>query len=133
MVIPGSLDVDELALRVREKRLARGLSVRQAAQEANVSPTTFSRVERGAHLPDRENLLNLARWVGISLDELQHHGRGARDDRHERNVIVHRPGESTSEAVALHLRADKDLSPEDARILMEVFRAAYENLKGRHE
>ncbi len=123
--MPLSINAAELASRLREKRLARGLSLRQAAQEAGVSPTTFSRVERGDHLPDRENLLQLANWVGVTLEQVA-------SSPADHDVVTHGPGESTVEAVALHLRADKDLDPKDAQILMEVFRVAYENLRKRH-
>src|ERR1700738_1789797 len=115
MSMPLSIDPEEFAARLHEKRLARGLSLRQAAQEAGVSPTTLSRVERGDHLPDRENLLQLANWDGMTLDQVALNPA-------EHNVIVHNADESTVEAVALHLRADKDLDPKDAQILMEVFR-----------
>jgi transcriptional regulator with XRE-family HTH domain len=123
--MPLSINATELAARLREKRLARGLSLRQAAQEVGVSPTTFSRVERGDHLPDRENLLQLANWVGVTLEQIA-------SSPADQNVVTHSPGESTVEAVALHLRADKDLDPKDAQILMEVFRVAYENLRKRY-
>ncbi len=123
--MPLSIDAAEFASRLREKRLAKGLSLRQAAQEAGVSATTFSRVERGDHLPDRENLLQLANWVGLTLEQVA-------STPADHNVVTHGPGESTVEAVALHLRADKDLDPKDAQILMEVFRVAYENLRKRH-
>ena len=123
--MPLSIDAAEFASRLREKRLAKGLSLRQAAQEAGVSATTFSRVERGDHLPDRENLLQLANWVGLTLEQVA-------STPADHNVVTHGPGESTVEAVALHLRADKDLDPKDAQILMDVFRVAYENLRKRH-
>lgn len=123
--MPLSINAAEFASRLREKRLALSLSLRQAAQEAGVSATTFSRVERGDHLPDRENLLQLANWAGVTLEQVA-------STPTDRDVIIHSPGESTVEAVALHLRADKDLDPRDAQVLMEVFRAAYENLRKRH-
>ncbi len=123
--MPLSIDAAEFASRLREKRLARSLSLRQAAQEAGVSATTFSRVERGDHLPDRENLLLLANWVGVTFEQIA-------SAPAEHDVVIHSLGESTIEAVALHLRADKDLDPKDAQILMEVFRVAYENLRKRH-
>ena len=144
--MPQTIDPTELGARVREKRLAHGQSVRQAAQEAGVSPATLSRVERGDHLPDRENLLLLAQWIGVSLDQLTLAigGTRATDDadgadeevaalHQARNAIVHSPGETTPESIALHLRADRDLTPEDVELLMEVFRAAYERLRKRNE
>ena len=123
--MPLSINAAEFASRLHEKRLARGLSLRQAALEAGVSPTTFSRVERGDHLPDRQNLLQLANWIGVTLEQVA-------NTPADHDVVTHGPGESTVEAVALHLRADKDLDPKDAQILMEVFRVAYENLRKRH-
>lgn len=123
--MPLSINAAEFASRLHEKRLARGLSLRQAALEAGVSPTTFSRVERGDHLPDRQNLLQLANWMGVTLEQVANTAA-------DHDVVTHGPGESTVEAVALHLRADKDLDPKDAQILMDVFRVAYENLRKRH-
>jgi transcriptional regulator with XRE-family HTH domain len=123
--MPLSINAAEFASRLHEKRLARGLSLRQAALEAGVSPTTFSRVERGDHLPDRQNLLQLANWIGVTLEQVA-------NTPADHDVVTHGPGESTVEAVALHLRADKDLDPKDAQILMDVFRVAYENLRKRH-
>jgi hypothetical protein len=40
---------------------------------------------------------------------------------------------STPEAVAVHLRADPDLSPQDARVLAELFRSAYDVLRKKPE
>src|SRR6266571_4870953 len=94
--MPLSINAAEFASRLHEKRLARGLSLRQAALEAGVS------LEQVANTPA------------------------------DHDVVTHGPGESTVEAVALHLRADKDLDPKDAQILMDVFRVAYENLRKRH-
>ncbi len=86
VIFPISLDPKEFAARLRQKRLAHRLSLRQAAQEAGVSPTTFSRVERGDHLPDRENLLLLANWAGVTLDQVAL-------DRAEQDRVVHSPDE----------------------------------------
>ena len=50
------------------------------------------------------------------------------DARHARNAAVHGPDASTLEAVELHLRADKNLSRDDAEALSEMFRLAYDAL-----
>jgi transcriptional regulator with XRE-family HTH domain len=118
------IDPVELGDRIRAKRRAKRLSIRQAAEQTGVSAPTLSRVERGAHLPERENLLRLARWAGIRIDPDVHGGTRAR------NRAVHDPGASTLEAVELHLRADKNLKREDAEALTEMFRVAYEHLAG---
>ena len=41
-------------------------------------------------------------------------------------AVVYYPHEPTTEIVEAHLRADKNLSPETAKALSEVFRIAYE-------
>jgi len=121
------IDPVELGDRIRAKRLSKGLSIRQAAEETGVSAPTLSRVERGAHLPERENLLKLARWAGIRIDPDVHTGARAR------NRAIHDPSASTLEAVELHLRADKNLKREDADALTEMFRVAYQHLAGRQK
>lgn len=121
------IDPAKLGARLRDRRLGLRLPVRQAAKEAGVSPATFSRVERGHHTPDGENLLKLAAWAGVRLDELRPTGA-----RREKPVHPNEPA-STPEAVAMHLRADRKLEPEDAAILADIFRSAYESLRRQRE
>ncbi len=118
------IDAAELGARIRHRRLGLRLTVRQAAREAEVSPATFSRVERGDHLPGRENLLRLARWAAIKLKDLQ---VGAGPPKPRAGIAA----KSVPERVALHLRADRDLRPDDAEMLADLFRTAYENLRRR--
>lgn len=120
------IDPVELGDRVRAKRRSRELNIRDAAKEIGISAPTLSRVERGAHLPDGQNLLRVARWAGVRIDPVLH-----TDSRRLRNAAVHDPGAPTTEAVELHLRADKNLSREDAEALAKMFRVAYEALSGR--
>ena len=119
------IDAIELGDRVRAKRRSKGLSIRDVADEVGVSAPTISRVERG-HLPEREALLKLARWADVRIDPLLHDGA-----RRARNVAVHGPDASTVEAVELHLRADKNLSRNDAEALSEMFRLAYDALSAK--
>ena len=121
------IDPVDLGDRVRAKRRSKQLSIREAAAEIGVSAPTLSRVERGAHLPDRQNLLRLARWAGVRIDPVLH-----TDSRGARNALIHDPAASTPEAVELHLRADKNLSRDDAEALAEMFRVAYEALSRKH-
>lgn len=110
--------------RVLAKRRSRKLSIREAAGEIGVSAPTLSRVERG-HLPERESLLRLARWVGVRIDP------ALRNDDERRNQLVHEPSTSTVEAVELHLRADNNLNKDDAEALTEMFRLAYDALSAK--
>src|SRR3954470_1152066 len=120
--------IDPVALgdRVRARRRSEGLSIRELAEQIGVSAPTLSRIERGHHLPERRNLLRIARWAGVRLDPVLHPD----DARPHHNQPVHSPDASTVEAVEMHLRADKNLSRDDAEALSELFRLAYETVSG---
>src|SRR5215211_3388672 len=106
-----NIDAAELARRVRAKREAEKLSLREAGEALDMSAATLSRVETGRHLPERDRLLRLAAWAGLSLDPAS---------RATRNRAVHGEDASPVEAVELHLRADKSLEPEDAEFLVQL-------------
>jgi transcriptional regulator with XRE-family HTH domain len=116
------VDPVELARRVRAKRDAEGLSLREAGIALSMSAATLSRVESGKHLPDRDRLFRLADWAGMPLGG---------EARAIRNREVHRAGAGTVEAVELHLRADKDLDPEDADFLVNLMKTAYDRVSQR--
>lgn len=59
------LDISELGRVVRKRREDNGLSVRQAAQAADVSFATITRVEDG-NQPDLTTFLKLCAWLGRS-------------------------------------------------------------------
>ena len=111
------IDASELATRIKARRRERGISLRSAATEAGVSAATLSRVERGDYLPDRDNLFRLIEWIG-----------GTREPAGPSEP--HAPGAATMEAIELHLRADKDLTPADAETIAQMVRLAYERLRG---
>ena len=125
LIVGGQPEVDaaQLARRVRSHREAQGLSLRSAAKELDMSPATLSRVEGGEHLPQRDHLLRLARWAEMPLETVP--GKGGS------KASVHGDQASTLEAVSLHLRADEDLEPEDAEILVDLVRTAYERMHKR--
>jgi transcriptional regulator with XRE-family HTH domain len=111
------IDASELATRIKARRRELGISLRSAAAEAGVSAATLSRVERGDYLPERDNLFRLLRWVGAPAAEPS----GPSEP--------HPPGAATMEAIELHLRADKDLTPDDAETIAQMVRLAYERLR----
>ena len=53
--------------------------------------------------------------------------------RARRNAAVHGDRASTVEAVELHLRADKNLDPDDAEILVQLMRTAYDHMSRRRK
>ncbi len=108
-----------LAALIQAKLRERGIGLRAAAEESRISPSTLSRLQRGASasLPDAETLSKLAAWLGVPLGTLLADDREAPTDG---------PQLSTPEVVEVHLRADKHLSPKTAETLAKMFRLLYE-------
>jgi transcriptional regulator with XRE-family HTH domain len=109
-----------IAMLIKAKMREARLGLRESAQKAHVSAATLSRLSRGlsATLPDVETLERIAKWIGISVTELlsdkklKSQGKG--------------PTPSTPEIVEGHLRADRNLAPETASALAQMFKVLYE-------
>jgi transcriptional regulator with XRE-family HTH domain len=89
-----------------------------------MSAATLSRVETGEHLPERDHLLRLADWAGMQLDL---------KSRQTQDQQVHGEDASTIEAIELHLRADKELQPDDAELLVQLVKTAYDQMSRRRK
>jgi transcriptional regulator with XRE-family HTH domain len=61
---------DQIGRRLREARLARGISLRELARQVGVSPSFVSQVERGKANPSVGTLYAFVTKLGTSLDEL---------------------------------------------------------------
>src|SRR5215213_10150524 len=115
----------ELGRAIRRKREEMGLSLRDVADETSVSASTLSRIENGTGKPDADNIARLTSWLDMPVDRvMKKHGMG---DNVE--PVIYYPHEATPEIVEAHLRADKNLSPETAKALSELFRVAYQQFK----
>ena len=112
----------ELGSAIRRRREQHGLSLRDVADETGVSASTLSRIENGTGKPDADNIARLAAWLDMPIERVMHHGHRAASDP---NPVVYYPHESTPEIVEAHLRADRQLSPQTAKALSELFRVAY--------
>lgn len=112
----------ELGRSIRRKREELGLSLRDVADETGVSASTLSRIENGTGKPDADNIARLTAWLDMPVERIMS-GREAGGDG--ANPVVYFPHESTPEIVEAHLRADRNLSPETAKALSELFRVAY--------
>lgn len=105
---------------IKAKRQEAGLGLRAAADESGISASTLSRLERGiGAAPDAETITKLSEWLKASVDDLLFGGETKFKELEEL---------STPEIIAIHLRADKNLSPETAAALADLFRAAYKQL-----
>jgi transcriptional regulator with XRE-family HTH domain len=111
----------ELGIAIKRRREELGLSLRAVADITNVSASTLSRIENGTGKPDADNIARLTSWLDMPVDRVLNRQNGSNSVE----PVVYYPHEATPEIVEAHLRADKNLSPETAKALSELFRVAY--------
>ena len=116
------VNTEELGRAIRRKREGLGLSLRDVADETSVSASTLSRFENGTGKPDADNIARLTGWLDVPMERILG-GQGADSDGDK--AVVYFARESTPEIVEAHLRADRNLTPETASALSELFRVAY--------
>jgi transcriptional regulator with XRE-family HTH domain len=105
---------------IKAKRREKDFGLRAAADDSGVSASTLSRLERGAatSLPDTDTLTKLADWLDMPLGEMLRENR----------IPDGGPDLTTPEIVEVHLRSDRELSPQTAKSLALMFRMLYEQL-----
>ena len=118
------VNTEELGRAVRRRREELGLSLRDVADKTSVSASTLSRIENGTGKPDADNIARLTAWLEVPVERILS-GRPSQDDESE--AVVYYPQEPVPEIVEAHLRADRNLTPETAAALSELFRVAYTN------
>ncbi len=115
------INTEELGRAIRRRREELNLSLRDVADQTNVSASTLSRIENGTGKPDADNIARLTSWLDMPLERILGRNREENDPK----AVVYYPHESTPEIVEAHLREDRNLSPETADALSELFRVAY--------
>ena len=111
----------ELGRAIRRKREEAGLSLRDVANETGVSASTLSRIENGTGKPDADNIARLTGWLEVPIERVM----SGQPEGDESKAVVYFPQEPTPSIVEAHLRADRNLTPETAKALSELFRVAY--------
>ncbi len=111
----------ELGKAIKRRREELKLSLRDVADVTDVSASTLSRIENGTGRPDADNIARLTQWLDMPVDRLMTKHTG---DNVE--PVIYYPHEATPEIIEAHLRADRNLTPETANALSELFRVAYE-------
>ena len=109
-----TVDVGALYAALDSKRKAHGTSWREIARELDVSPSTFSRMAQGRR-PDVDTFATLLRWLGMPAESFM---RGTTSTTTEEPVAM----------VSSYLRSARNVKPEDAEALEDIFRAAYNRL-----
>lgn len=110
----------ELGRAIKRRREELGMSLRDVADKTSVSASTLSRIENGTGKPDAENIARLTGWLDMPIDRVMN-----KQTADEVEPVVYYPHEATPEIVEAHLRADKNLTPDMAQALSELFRVAY--------
>ena len=110
----------ELGKAIKRRREELKLSLRDVGDLTEVSASTLSRIENGTGRPDADNIARLTQWLDIPVDRLMTHT----SDNVE--PVIYYPHEKTPAIIEAHLRADKNLTPETAKALSELFRVAYQ-------
>jgi transcriptional regulator with XRE-family HTH domain len=64
------IPMDHLGTRLKELRLNAGLSLRELARQADVSPSLVSQIENGKSRPSVSTLYSFAQLLNVSVDEL---------------------------------------------------------------
>ncbi len=124
-----SINTEELGRAVKRRREELGLNLREVADITKVSASTLSRIENGTGRPDTDNVARLTEWLEMPLDRLLNKNRG----ESQVEPVIYFPHEATPEIVEAHLRADRNLSPETAKALSELFRVAYSQFSKPNE
>lgn len=114
----------ELGRAIRRKREELGLSLRDVADETGVSASTLSRIENGTGKPDADNIARLTGWLNMPMERVMGN-RQAQGIEGASDAVHYFPHEATPDIVEAHLRADRNLTPETAKALSELFRVAY--------
>ena len=115
----GRIDVSRLHTALDAERQSRGLSWRQLAQAAGVSPSLLSRMGKG-HRPDLESFAALVQWLRQPAEQFMRPASSQGDTGEE---------PAFEAQFAPLLRARSDLSEEDKEYLMQMVAATMKYLK----
>ena len=107
----GKLALSDLGRLVLAERNRRGMSLREAALAIGIPFNTLARVERG-HVPDLPKFKRLAEWCGADIKQF---------------FETQEKAATTTDLIAEHLRADRNLPPgaadRIANLVSDLYRA----------
>jgi transcriptional regulator with XRE-family HTH domain len=115
----GRMDARRLYDALDAGRKARGLSWRQLAEQAGVSPSLLSRMGNGQR-PDLDGFIALVQWLGAPAEEFMVRPGAAPD-------TAEQPALETQ--LALLLRARNDLTDADREYLLDIVGATMRRIK----
>ena len=108
----GKLELSDLGHLVLAERSRRGISLRDAALDVGIPFNTLARVEKG-HVPDLPKFKRLVEWCGADIKQF---------------FEIQEKATTTTDVIAAHLRADRDLPPEAAERIAGIVGDLYQAL-----
>ena len=106
------LELSDLGRLVADERQRRGISIREAASETGIPFNTLARVEKG-HVPDLPKFKRLVDWCGADVRDF---------------FELKEKATATTDLIAEHLRADRNLPPEAADRIAAIVDDLYQAL-----
>lgn len=106
---PDRLELSDLGRLVVAERKRRGMSLREAASAIEIPFNTLARVEKG-HVPDLPKFKRLVEWCGADITQF---------------FEVQEKSVATTDIIAEHLRADRNLPPAAADRISGIVRELY--------
>ncbi len=119
------INTADLGKAIKRRREELKMSLRDVADVIDVSASTLSRIENGTGRPDTDNIARITRWLNMPVDRLMKHSSDGVEP------VIYYPHEPVTEIISAHLRADKNLAPETAEALSELFRVAYKQFSNK--
>ena len=108
----GKLALSDLGRLVMAERNRRGVSLREAASAIGIPFNTLARVEKG-HVPDLPKFQRLVEWCGADIKQF---------------FELHEKAAATTDLIAEHLQADRNLPPEAANQIAGIVKELYQAL-----
>ena len=106
------LELSDLGDLVQTERSRRGMSLREAAASLDIPFNTLARVEKG-HVPDLPKFKRLVEWCGADIN---------------RFFEVQQKTTATTDVIAEHLHADRNLPDEAAEKIASIVTDLYQAL-----
>ena len=108
----GKLELSDLGRLVVDERNRRGMSLREAASDIGIPFNTLARVEKG-HVPDLPKFKRLVEWCGADINQF---------------FELQEKVAATTDLIAEHLQADRNLPSEAAERIAGIVRELYQVL-----
>ena len=105
-------ELSDLGRLVLAERNRRGMSLREAALTVGIPFNTLARVEKG-HVPDLPKFKRLVEWCGADIKQF---------------FEIQEKATATTDIIAEHLRADRNLPPEAADRIAGIVKDLYQVL-----